>query len=140
MHHIIPKHMGGTDDPGNLVELTVEEHAAAHRILYEQYGKIEDKIAYLGLEKQIGKDELLLEKSRLGGTRNRGISKTADHKMNISKNAAGGVTEHSAATKHAISNKMKGNCNAANHTSIEYKNKQSDAMKLAWQRRKNNSV
>lgn len=40
-HHIIPRHMGGTDDPSNLVELTVEKHAEAHRQLYEQYGKLE---------------------------------------------------------------------------------------------------
>ena len=34
-HHIIPKHMGGTDDPSNLIELTIEEHAEAHRKLFE---------------------------------------------------------------------------------------------------------
>ena len=37
-HHIIPKHMGGTNDPSNLIELTVEEHAEAHKLLWEQYG------------------------------------------------------------------------------------------------------
>jgi hypothetical protein len=37
-HHIVPRHMGGTDDPSNLIELTVEEHAEAHRKLWEQYG------------------------------------------------------------------------------------------------------
>jgi hypothetical protein len=25
LHHIVPKYMGGTEDPSNLVELTVEE-------------------------------------------------------------------------------------------------------------------
>ena len=34
IHYIVPKHMGGTDDPDNIVELTVEEHAEAHRKLY----------------------------------------------------------------------------------------------------------
>ena len=38
-HHIIPRHAGGTDDPSNIIELSVEEHAEAHRILYEQYGR-----------------------------------------------------------------------------------------------------
>lgn len=39
IHHIIPKHMGGSDDPANLTELSVEEHAEAHRLLYEQHGQ-----------------------------------------------------------------------------------------------------
>lgn len=140
IHHMIPKHMGGTNDPSNLVELTVEEHAEAHRKLYEQYKKIEDKIAYLGLLKQIGQEEILLEKSKLGGKRNKGIPKTAEHKINISKNAAGGVTEHTTKIKKIISDKMKNNKNSSNHKSDEYKSKQSEAMKLAWQRRKSNSV
>jgi hypothetical protein len=58
-HHIIPRHAGGTDDPSNLVELTIEEHAEAHRILYEKYGRDEDRWAWLGLSGQIGKDEIL---------------------------------------------------------------------------------
>ena len=58
-HHIIPKHTGGTDHPSNLIELTIEEHAEAHRILYEKYGCDEDKWAWLGLSGQIGKDEIL---------------------------------------------------------------------------------
>lgn len=58
-HHIVPRHVGGTDDPSNIIELTIEEHAEAHRILYEQYGRVEDKWAWLGLTGQIGKDEIL---------------------------------------------------------------------------------
>ena len=58
-HHIIPKHMGGSDDPSNLVELTVEEHAEAHRILFEKYGRWEDELAWKGLSEQISKDEIL---------------------------------------------------------------------------------
>lgn len=58
-HHIIPRHAGGTNHPSNLIELTIEEHAEAHRILYEEYGRNEDKWAWLGLSGQIGKDEIL---------------------------------------------------------------------------------
>lgn len=58
-HHIVPKHAGGNDDPSNLIELTIEEHAEAHRILYETHGREEDKLAWLGLSGQIGKDEIL---------------------------------------------------------------------------------
>lgn len=58
-HHIIPRHAGGTDDPSNLVELTIEEHAEAHKKLYETYGRKEDYWAWMGLSGQIGKDEIL---------------------------------------------------------------------------------
>ena len=58
-HHIIPKYMGGSDDPSNLVELTVEEHAEAHRLLYEQYGNWEDNCAFLALSGRIGQEEAL---------------------------------------------------------------------------------
>ena len=45
-HHIIPKHMGGTNDEWNLTApITVEEHALAHKKLYEIYGKPQDYIA-----------------------------------------------------------------------------------------------
>ena len=56
-HHIIPRHMGGSDDPSNLVELTVEEHAQAHLELYEKYGNPYDEIAYRMLKGQIKSDE-----------------------------------------------------------------------------------
>ena len=67
IHHIVPRHMGGTDDPSNLVRLTVEEHAEAHRKLYEQHGKWEDKVAWKALSGQISMSEASKEASRLGG-------------------------------------------------------------------------
>jgi hypothetical protein len=66
-HHIIPKHMGGTDDPSNLIELSVEEHAEAHRLLFEKYGRKEDWLAWQGLAGTIGKEELIHQKMILGG-------------------------------------------------------------------------
>lgn len=44
-HHIIPKHAGGTDDPENLIQLTVEQHIQAHLELYAKYGKYQDYCA-----------------------------------------------------------------------------------------------
>jgi|TARA_B110000285_G_scaffold211647_1_gene254500 hypothetical protein len=60
-HHIIPRHAGGTDDPDNLVRLTTTEHAEAHRLLYEKYGRWQDKIAYEGLLGFKGKEEIIKE-------------------------------------------------------------------------------
>lgn len=67
-HHIIPKHMGGTDDPSNLIELTIEEHAEAHRVLYEKHGHKEDYLAWRALSGQIGREEILYERSIMGAS------------------------------------------------------------------------
>lgn len=66
-HHIIPKHMGGSDDPENIVILTPEEHAEEHRKLYEKYGKIEDYFAWKGLSGFIGREEIILELMKENG-------------------------------------------------------------------------
>jgi hypothetical protein len=66
-HHIIPKHAGGTDDPSNLVELSVFEHAEAHRILYETYGLEEDLIAWRGLSGIVTREVVVREAQSLGG-------------------------------------------------------------------------
>jgi hypothetical protein len=59
VHHIVPKYLGGSDDPSNLIELTVEEHAEAHRILYEQHGNWQDYCAWQALSGRIGQEEAL---------------------------------------------------------------------------------
>lgn len=82
IHHIVPKYMGGTDDPSNLVELTVEEHAEAHRLLYEQHGNWQDRIAWLSLSGQIGKDEAIQEAR---GAANRGRKRTPEQIENMRK-------------------------------------------------------
>lgn len=52
IHHIIPKHMGGGNSPENLITLSIEEHALAHKELWEIHNKEEDRIAYLALSGQ----------------------------------------------------------------------------------------
>ena len=58
-HHIIPRHMGGTDDPSNLVVLSIEDHAQAHLDLYEKYGRWQDELAWKGLSGQINRQEII---------------------------------------------------------------------------------
>lgn len=53
--------MGGTDDPSNLIELTVEEHAQAHKELFEKYGRWEDELAYKGLSGIMTNEECVRE-------------------------------------------------------------------------------
>jgi hypothetical protein len=81
-HHIIPKHMGGTDDSFNLVELTVKEHAEAHRILFETYGRKEDELAWKGLAGIIGKEELLHELFVMSGKKSK---PPIGHKANLGR-------------------------------------------------------
>lgn len=45
-HHIIPRHMGGDDSEGNIVELPYWAHIEVHKRLWEVYGRLEDKLAY----------------------------------------------------------------------------------------------
>jgi hypothetical protein len=103
-HHIIPRHMGGTDDPSNLVRLTVEEHAEAHRKLYEEHGKLEDKVAWKMLSgkteegeririelAKIGFQKFLSDPEKHEGWRNNIAEKrkdqviTEEHKKSISR-------------------------------------------------------
>lgn len=67
IHHILPRYLGGTDDPSNLIELTVEAHAEAHRLLYEQHGNWQDYCAWQALSGQIGRDEAMFIARSKGG-------------------------------------------------------------------------
>lgn len=102
-HHIIPKHMGGTDDPSNLVLLTVEEHAEAHKKLYEQHGKWQDFIAWKALSGQIHKDEIRKVLTTLAL---KGKPKSPEHVEKCRIARLGKL--HSDETKKKMSNAHKG--------------------------------
>lgn len=75
--------MGGTDDPSNLIELTVAEHAEAHRKLWEEHGKEEDRIAWLGLSGMIGKEEIIRLVQSLGAKNRPPMSEEAREKLRL---------------------------------------------------------
>jgi hypothetical protein len=85
-HHIVPKHAGGTDIDSNLIKLTTEEHADAHKKLYEQYGRQQDYIAWKALSGQIGKEE-----ARVLATKAANIGKkhTEESRKNMSEGQKG---------------------------------------------------
>jgi hypothetical protein len=71
--------MGGTNDSSNLIKLTIEEHAEAHKSLYEQHGKEEDRIAWLALSGQVTMSEISKMRMKLGRIRaNETISNNPD--------------------------------------------------------------
>lgn len=114
-HHIVPRHAGGSNDPSNLVCLTILEHAEAHRVLYEQYGRLGDKCAWLMLlgrteEGELARRELQYESMHSPKVRAKmsmahmGIKLSPEHRAKMSvgkignKNAVGHICspEHRA--------------------------------------------
>ena len=118
-HHIIPKHVGGSDDESNLIELTVEEHAEAHRKLFEEYGRWQDEVAWKALSGQISKSEInyiLLVERNLGKNNPmygkvghmKGKTHTDETKKKIKEKRAKQVIVHSEETRKKIGAKHKG--------------------------------
>ena len=58
-HHIVPKHMGGSDEDWNIMELSREDHAIAHLILYKLYGFQADLRAAVLLNEQVPREGLV---------------------------------------------------------------------------------
>ena len=85
MHHINPRHMGGSDDPSNLIELTIPQHAEEHRLLFEKHGHWQDEIAYKCLIGQITNAEA----TRLAGiAANTGKKTSEETKRKLSENSS----------------------------------------------------
>jgi hypothetical protein len=80
-HHIIPRYMGGSNSPENIVEVTVTQHAMFHFCNYQLWGNEEDRIAWRGLSGLITPDEVALEAMILGGKK--GGNKNKENKTGI---------------------------------------------------------
>ena len=99
-HHIVPRHAGGSDDPSNLVEVSVEEHAQLHFALYLEHGKVADWIAYHCLSgKTSAVEECRIELCREMAT-GRLHSAESRHKMSLAR--IGKKTPHKETTKAKI--------------------------------------
>jgi hypothetical protein len=66
-HHIIPTYRGGSDDPVNLVAVSVTQHAMFHFCNWQLWGDKRDWLAWKGLIGEIGKEEIVRELRREGG-------------------------------------------------------------------------
>ena len=65
-HHIIPRHMGGSNGKENLIEVSVERHAMFHYCNWKLWGKEEDKIAWRTLSGQMTLSEAQYAAIKLG--------------------------------------------------------------------------
>ena len=95
--------MGGTDDPSNLVEVTIEEHAELHLDLYLTHGQWEDWYAFMGLSGQIGKEELISQVCRTAAQQPR--SEEFKKKIAASNRRRGPMSEE---TKKKIAESKRG--------------------------------
>lgn len=91
-HHIVPRHAGGTEDPGNLVRVTVEQHAELHLARYLEYGEEGDWLAWQGLAKLATKEEIVSQLLRSGGSKG-GKSKSEAKRTSSQINLAKGRVE-----------------------------------------------
>lgn len=147
-HHMIPRELGGSDDESNYVLLSTQDHANAHMDLFRRYGNPADLQEYRRLAAQAKEEEEALAAptrhtdSQEGETHGqmkyprygKGVPKKPEHKAKIAATMRGQYVtdEHRA----RIAESMKGNSNSKNHSTDEYKRKQSETMKKSWVRRK----
>lgn len=59
-HHLLPRHLGGNDDPSNIVKgISITRHAMFHYANWQLWKSQGDWIAYRALSGSIGKEEII---------------------------------------------------------------------------------
>lgn len=70
--------MGGSNESENIIKLSIEEHAEAHRILWEKHCKKQDWLAWKGLSGIINKEnitkEILSDAGKKEGSNGKGVT------------------------------------------------------------------
>lgn len=74
-HHIVPKHLGGSDCPSNIIRCNIAMHAFLHKLLWEKHGRWQDRIAWMGLSKLYSSNECRAELFREAGRKSSGKKK-----------------------------------------------------------------
>lgn len=86
-HRIIPGHRGGTYAEGNVIELSITQHAMWHFAEWQLHREVEDMVAWKGLAGMITKEEAIRliqeETCRKTGQSNRGKTKAKGFKLGI---------------------------------------------------------
>ena len=120
IHHIIPKHewkkrfgnLKGVNSIDNLIELTVQQHAQVHALLYEINGEEYDRIASITLSGLIGQEEamkltssctMMGNKHCLGKKNSLGYRHTEEFKRKQAERQRGRKHPHTEEHKRMIS-------------------------------------
>lgn len=117
-HHVIPKSLGGTNDPSNLAELTAREHFICHRLLIKMTVGIHRTKMVRALSAfraarsyQIrnltSKQYELIRTATAGQAWNKGIPHSAETRAKISEKAKGRQRILSAETLDSIKQKLR---------------------------------
>ena len=119
-HHIIPRHMGGSDDPSNLIKVNTALHAFLHKLLWEEHGHQYDYIAWKCLSGQISNEEANIMATKVANSgkipwnkgktgvqksKRKGVPRTEEEKRKISegtKKAMKNTTKKIGAPKGTI--------------------------------------
>jgi len=131
-HHITPKHMGGTNDPSNIVKVTAEQHALLHKQLWEDLGQWQDYVAWKALTGSISSAEATImaikeARKRDIGKKRKPHSEETKKKLSILKQGK----KHSEETKKKMSDWAK-----TQKHSEERRLNQSKKMKEFWKKKK----
>lgn len=140
IHHIIPRHewrkrfgnLVGFRAKDNVVDLTTEQHAQAHLLLYELNGNEFDMIAYRAIIGSIGKEEIL--KAVVSATqKGKVVSQETRNRMSAVRKGRTFSEEH----KQRIAASQMGNKYCVGRTvSPESRKRISESQKARWQIKK----
>jgi NUMOD3 motif len=83
-HHFVPRHAGGTDDPSNIVRVTIPEHVSFHYERWVVTGDYYDWLAWKVLVGQIRNSEATRLAQAESGRRNRGRKHSAESRAKMS--------------------------------------------------------
>lgn len=104
-HHVVPRHLGGTDDPNNLVKLTPEDHLFAHVLLGRIHGGAMATcvVRMLGMKKYAGR------RSRLEYRSLRDEHRENMRAVDVEKRRHAGRMSHVSRTPERLE-QMRANC------------------------------